>query len=77
MHLIYEVVKASRPLAPEEETWRRLLEGLRRRGADYFILGCTELPILADTLPVPGPFVDPTAELARGAITFCGYAVKE
>lgn len=77
MHLIYDVVKASRPLEPEEETWARLLERLRRSGADYFILGCTELPILADSLPVPGPFVDPTAELARGAISFCGYEVKD
>ena len=77
MHLIYDVVKASRPLAPEEQTWRGLLDGLRSRGADYFILGCTELPIIAQTLEEPGPFVDPTAELARAAILFCGYAVKE
>ena len=75
MHLIYDVVKASRPLAPEEETWRALLDGLRARGADYFILGCTELPIVADSLPVAGPFVDPTAELAKAAIRFCGYEV--
>ena len=44
MHLIYDIVKASRPLAPEEGTWQRLLDALRARGADYFILGCTELP---------------------------------
>ena len=75
MHLIYDVVKASRPLAPEEETWRALLDGLRARGADYFILGCTELPIVADSRPVAGPFVDPTAELAKAAIRFCGYEV--
>ncbi len=72
MHLIYDVVKASKPLAPEQETWARLLDGLRSRGAEFFILGCTELPIVADTLPVPGPFIDPTAELARAAIRFCG-----
>ena len=42
-----------------------------------FILGCTELPIVADTLPQAGPFVDPTAELAKAAIRFCGYRVKE
>lgn len=77
MHLIYEVVKASKPLAPEEDTWRALLQQLRARGADYFILGCTELPIVADTLPVEGPFVDPTAELAKAAIRFCGYETTE
>ncbi len=77
MHLIYGVVKASRPLAPEKETWRELLDGLRARGADYFILGCTELPIVAATLDAEGPFVDPTEELAKEAIRYCGYEVKE
>ena len=51
--------------------------GLRSRGADYFILGCTELPIVASTLEEEGPFIDPTSELARAAIQFCGYEVKE
>ena len=77
MHLIYDVVKASKSLAPEEETWKELLEGLRRKGADYFILGCTELPIVADTLPEDGPFIDPTAELAKAAIRFCGYETTQ
>lgn len=76
MHLIYEVVKASRPLEPEVENWRQLLAQLRDAGADYFILGCTELPIIADTLPVEGPFIDPTAELAKAAIRFCGYQLN-
>lgn len=77
MHLIYDVVKASRPLEPELPCWQELLENLRKKGADYFILGCTELPILADACSCPGPFLDPTAELAKAAIRFCGYTVKE
>ena len=77
MYLIYDVVKASRPIEPERERWRTLLDSLRRRGAEVFILGCTELPILAETLDVPGPFLDPTAELARAAIEFCGGEVRE
>ena len=77
MHLIYEVVKASRPMQPEEAGWARLLEELRKRGADYFILACTELPIVANTLHDEGPFVDPTEELARAAVLFCGYPLKE
>lgn len=76
MHLIYDVVKASRPMQPEEAGWTRLLEELRQRGADYFILACTELPIVANTLPDEGPFVDPTEELARAAVQFCGYPLK-
>ena len=76
MYLIYDVVKASRPIRPERERWEALLSELRARGAEVFILGCTELPILAQTLGVPGPFVDPTAELARAAIRFCGGEVR-
>ena len=77
MRLIYDVVKAAKPLEPEKEHWHALLDGMSARGADYFILACTELPILADGLRHPGPFVDPTLELARAAIRFCGYPVKE
>lgn len=77
MHLIYDVVKASKPLTPEKETWRALLDGLRGRGAEFFVLGCTEMPIVANTLEIEGPFVDPTAELARAAIQFCGYEVRD
>lgn len=77
MHLIYDVVKASRPIAPESETWSKLLSDLRKAGADFFILGCTELPVLADVLEENGPFLDPTTELAKTAIHFCGYAVQE
>ena len=76
MYLIYDVVKASKPIDPEEEKWSRLLDSLRKRGADFFILACTELPILAGMLQVQGPFVDPTEELAKAAIEFCGYHVK-
>jgi aspartate racemase len=75
MRFIYDVVKASKPIQPEDAAWSRLLQGLRERGADYFILGCTELPILAEGLNDPGPFVDPTEELAREAVLFCGYPV--
>ena len=77
MHLIYDVVKAARPMQPEEENWARLMAELRARGADYFVLACTELPIVANTLSDEGPFVDPTLELARAAVRFCGYPVKD
>ena len=76
MHLIYDVVKASRPMEPEKERWDAILDTLRGQGADLFILGCTELPVLAGVLPSEGPFLDPTDELAKAAIRFCGYEVK-
>ena len=77
MHLIYDVVKASLPLEPEEPVWQDLLNSLRAKGAEVFLLACTELPILAGSLHAPGPFIDPTAELARAAILYCGYPVRE
>ena len=77
MYLIYDVVKASRPMEPEKERWDAILDTLRGQGADLFILGCTELPVLAGVLPSEGPFLDPTDELAKAAIRFCGYGVKE
>ena len=72
MHLIYDVVKASKPMEPVRESWERVLDTLRRQGADLFILGCTELPVLSGALRSEGPFLDPTEELAKEAIRFCG-----
>ena len=77
MYLIYDVVKASKPMLPEKEKWAALLNGLKDKGAEVFILGCTELPLLSDALDISGPFIDPTTELARAAIEFCGYTVRE
>ena len=53
-----------------------LTEAMTRRGADYFILGCTELPLAADAAGLHVPAVDPTEELAKAAIRWCGYSVK-
>lgn len=76
MRVIYDGVKAD--AAPE--TYRADMEGgmqaLSQRGADYFILGCTELPLAAELLGLTQPMIDPTTELAKAAITFCGYQLK-
>ena len=76
MRVIYEGVKAD--AAPE--AYRADMEGvmqtLAARGADYFILGCTELPVAAELLDLKQPMIDPTTELAKAAITFCGYELK-
>ena len=76
MRVIYEGVKAD--AAPE--AYRADMEGVMKtlaaRGADYFILGCTELPVAADLLDLTQPMIDPTTELAKVAITFCGYDLK-
>lgn len=76
MKVIYDGVKAGAP--PED--WRdgllSVVEALSARGADYFVLGCTELPLAFQQLALPQPALDPTEELARAAIRFCGYPLR-
>ena len=47
------------------------------RGAECFLLACTELPLAAQSLGLELPCVDPTEELAKAAIRFCGYSVRK
>ena len=77
MRVIYDGVKAGK--GPEEyrADMESVVEALTARGADYFILGCTELPLAAQALALDAPAVDPTEELAKAAIRFAGYGVKE
>ncbi len=75
MDAIYRV-KAGEVLT-DAAPLRALLDEMKANGADYFILGCTELPIVAEQLHLPDDFIDPTTELAHAAITFCGYEVNE
>lgn len=72
MRVIYDGVKAG--AAPEEyrQDMDFVLGRLTDRGADYFILGCTELPLAFQILDCCVPAVDPTAELAKAAVLFCG-----
>ena len=76
MRVIYDGVKAD----ADPETYRAdmeiVLTQMASRGADYFILGCTELPLAAQQLQLNCPTIDPTTELAKAAIIFCGYEVK-
>ena len=77
MEVIYGGVKAGAPPEQYRAAFLRVLDALAARGADCFILGCTELPLAAQLLGLDRPFVDPTEELARAAIRFCGYPLKE
>lgn len=76
MRVIYDGVKASAPAEFYRDDMMSVINGLYERGADYFILGCTELPIAADLLGIRDPFIDSTTELAKAAIRFCGYEIK-
>lgn len=76
MRVIYWGVKAGRPPEDYRKDFAFIREQMNARGAEYYILGCTELPVAAEALQMPERFVDPTAELAKAALRFCGYPVK-
>ena len=74
--VIYQGVKAGAPPEAYEKDFLSVLEALSGRGADCFLLGCTELPLAFQLLGLPHPALDPTEELAKAAILFCGYPLK-
>lgn len=82
MDVIYNGVKAGKEPDAFVPAFTGLLSDLKSKGADYFILACTELPIAfryaVEIGNAAGKFsvVDPTEVLARAAIRACGYAVK-
>lgn len=76
MRVIYEGVKANASPDAYRADMMSVINSLTAKGADYFILGCTELPLAAQLLCLDCPTVDPTTELAQAAIKFCGYEIK-
>ena len=76
MDVIYNGVKAG-DLAHDVTAFRAVCERLLARGAEVLILGCTELPPAFDLYRLDYPSIDPTLELALGAIRFAGGKVKE
>ena len=54
-----------------------ICQEMAERGADYFLLACTELPLLAQAYQAPHRFVDATNELAKAAILNCGYELRK
>lgn len=76
MRVIYGGVKAGSPPDGYRADMASVLDALTDQGAGYFILGCTELPLAAQALGLTVPVADPTSELAKAAIRFCGYGVK-
>lgn len=74
MQVIYGV-KAGR--LPKLEDLAPVIDSMQKRGADYFILGCTELPIAFQSAGLTENLIDPTRELAKAAIQYCGYEVVD
>ena len=76
MEVIYQGVKAGAPPSRYREAFRSVIEGMTSRGAACFLLACTELPLAVQALGLDLPRVDPTEELAKAAVRFCGYGVR-
>ena len=80
---IYDEKTGIKGQAPKWEEARNLINGaiesLRKRGAEIFILGCTELPLPYQVLEgvIPDDCLDPAAILAEKLIEESGHAVKK
>ena len=72
MDIIYKGVKAGKlnlDLGPALAK----MEEMKARGAECFILGCTELPVAFAGVRTGLDLIDPTSVLARAAIRAAGY----
>lgn len=77
MRIIYEQVKAGRPVDVDE--FRTLVARLREQGAEAVVLGCTELSIVAadfDLLAQDRGLVDSLDVLARRTIERAGGTIR-
>ncbi len=75
MHVIYENVKANRPV--EMERFCSAAAELREAGAEVVILGCTELSVVRENYAIGGGFLDAMQLMARCAVEACGRLKKE
>lgn len=75
MSLIYDYVKAGKPITQQSEI-KSMVKRLTDAGAETMILGCTELPIVFAQMGEPQPTVDPTEVLACAAIKAVGGKLK-
>ncbi len=69
MHLIYENVKAGRPL--EYSLFEEVAEELFAQGAQVILLGCTELSLIKKEFVLAPGFLDVMEVLARKAVLSC------
>ena len=72
-----DVVFRTPGMHPDIPALRQTLDAMLEQGAERFVLGCTELPIVFSRCSLPYPVADPTQILAEAAVAFAGYPVKE
>ena len=76
MSMIYDGIKADNEQYFATEPIKAALRAMQQRGADAFVLGCTELPIAFDDYELDFTTVDPTRVLAKNAVLAAGYELK-
>lgn len=74
MELIYEDVKAGRPI--ELEKFSSVTAYLREQGAEVIILGCTELSLIKRDYAIGSGYLDAMEVLARQAVLCCHADLK-
>ena len=77
MSMIYDGIKADNEQYFDTEPIKAALRAMQQRGADAFVLGCTELPIVFSQCALAYSVADPTQILAEAAVAFAGYPVKK
>ena len=74
---LIEQVKMGGDMTKTAADFSKVLDSMIERGADYFVLGCTELPIIGNYCDKKYVLVDTTLELAKAAVVACGGTVKQ
>ena len=75
MDLIYEDVKAGRPVHMDQFTY--VADELREKGAEVILLGCTELSMIKKEYSLRPGFLDVMEVLAKCCVERCGTLKKE
>ncbi len=75
MHVIYENIKANRPV--DMERFSAVAKELRQRGAQLLLLGCTELSIIRERHEIGAGYLDAMQLMAKCAVEACGRLREE
>ena len=73
MDLIYDIKKGI--FHKDFNDFNRVLEELKEKNVDIFIMGCTELSVALDLYNLRGNYIDPLEIIAKKAIEFGGGKV--
>lgn len=75
MKIIYEDIKSGK--AANMRSFFAVSDGLKARGAELLILGCTELSLLKKQSQLDDSFIDPLRILAERSIISCGHELRK